>query len=166
MWIVAKIKNNNIETFKKEFSKKVFIENIQFYEPKFICKIFSKGKKIEKKKLLLENYIFCKHENFEKLNLKNLQFIKGLQFFLDGYAYSQKSIVDFIETCKTHEDDKGLIKNSFFKLILTGKGRFISGPFKNLVFDLIKKNKNNLKISVGNFLFTVSDEVKYIYRPV
>ena len=42
MWIVAKIKNNNIETFKKEFSKKVFIENIQFYEPKFICKIFYK----------------------------------------------------------------------------------------------------------------------------
>ena len=166
MWIVAKIKNNNIETFKKEFAKKVFEKNIQFYEPSFIYKYFSKGKEIEKKKHLLENYVFCKHEKFSELNLKRFKFIKGLQFFLDGHTYSQQSIINFIETCKSHEDKNGLIKNSFFKIILTDKGKFVSGPFKNLVFDLIKKNKNSLKISAGNFLLTVSDKVKYIYRPI
>ena len=46
---------------------------------------------------------------------------------------------------------------------LKNKGKFISGPFKNFIFDLIKKNKKNLKISVGNFLLTVSDKTKNIY---
>ena len=166
MWIVAKIKNNNFKIFQKEFSKKLKENNIIFYEPAYACKNFFKGKIIEKKRSLLENYVFCKHEYFKKIDTKNLQFIKGLQFFLDGYLFSQKEINNFIETCKYHEDQNGLIKSSFFKEELKNKGKFISGPFKNFVFDLIKKNKKNLKISVGNFLLTVSDKTKNIYRPV
>ena len=115
---------------------------------------------------MLENYIFCKHEYFSDFNKNSFKFVKGLQFFLEGNLYSQKNINNFIEICKLHEDENGLIKNSFFKKILKNKGKFISGPFRNLIFDLVKKNKNNLKISVGNFLFTVSDKFKYIYRPV
>jgi len=166
MWIVAKIKNNNSEIFKNDFSKKILKRDIIFYEPKYTCRTYSKGKKIERTKSLLENYIFCKHEYFSEFNKNSFKFVKGLQFFLEGNMYSQKDINNFIEICKLHEDENGLIKNSFFKKILKNKGKFISGPFRNLIFDLVKKNKNNLKISVGNLLLTVSDKFKYIYRPV
>ena len=165
MGIVAKIKKNNIEIFKKELSKKFIKEKIIFYEPKFIYNFYSKGNKFEKQKSLLENYIFCNHEIFKKFNIANLNYTKGLHFFLNGCESSQKSIINFIKICKVHEDDKGFIQNSFFKDVLGAKGKFISGPFKNLIFDLIKKNNNSLKISIGGFLFTVSDKVKYIYRP-
>lgn len=166
MWIVAKIKNNNSEIFKNELSKKTSKKDIIFYEPKYTYELYSKGKKIEKTKSLLENYIFCKHECFLNLSTNSLKFIKGLQFFLDGNFSSQKEINNFIKICKLHEDENGLIKNSFFKRFLTYKGKFVSGPFRNLIFDLIKKNNNDLKISIGNFLVTVSDKFKYIYRPV
>ena len=166
MWIVAKIKNNNAEIFKKEFLKKFSDKKVVFYEPKFICTTYFKGKKILKKKSLLENYMFCKHETFKKINLNSLKFTKGLSFFLDGCVYSQESINNFINNCRSHEDNSGFIQNSFFKIIVDTKGKFISGPFKNLVFNIIKKNNNNLKISIGKFFFTVSDKIKYIYRPV
>ena len=166
MWIVAKIKNNSFNLFKKEFSKKFIGEKITFYYPKFVCSTFSNGKKIERQISLLENYIFCKSEKFEKFNIKNFQFIKGLNFFLDGHSCSQRNIDDFVKICKLHEDKKGFIDNSFFKNCINTKGKFISGPFKNLIFETIKKNKNNLKISIGSFLFTVSDKANCIYRPV
>ena len=38
---------------------------------------------------------------------------------------------------------------------LKNKGKFISGPFKNLVFDIIEKHKNVLKIQTGNFTTTI-----------
>jgi hypothetical protein len=165
MWIVAKIKKNNSEIFKKEFIKKIS-SNIVFYEPKYIYNSFIKGKKILKKKLLLENYIFCKHDNFDKVNIKHLQFIKGLSFFLDGHLFSQNCISDFINNCKSYEDDEGNIKSIFFKKIVSTKGKFISGPFKDIIFKIIKKNKNNLLISFDNIVTTVSDKVDCIYRPV
>tara|TARA_X000001036_G_C20560234_1_gene758137 strand:+ start:563 stop:1063 length:501 start_codon:yes stop_codon:yes gene_type:complete len=166
MWIVAKIKNNNIEIFKKEFSKKFINDEVFFYQPEFIREINTNGKKLEKKYSLLENYIFCKSNKFEKIDLKSLQYVKGLNFILSGHAYSQENINEFIKFCKSHEDKNGYIQNSFFKLCICTKGKFISGPFQNMIFDIIKKNRKNLKISIGNFLFTVSDKVKHIYRPV
>ena len=115
---------------------------------------------------MLENYIFCKHECFFKPKYELFKIYKRASIFLDGNFSSQKEINNFIKICKLHEDENGLIKNSFFKRFLTYKGKFVSGPFKNLIFDLIKKNNNDLKISIGNFLVTVSDKFKYIYRPV
>ena len=109
MWIVAKVKNNSFNLFKKEFSKKFIGEKITFYYPKFVCSTFSNGKKIERQISLLENYIFCKSEKFEKFNIKNFQFIKGLNFFLDGHSCSQRNIDDFVKICKLHEDKKGFI---------------------------------------------------------
>ena len=46
------------------------------------------------------------------------------------------------------------------------KGRFISGPFSNLVFDILEKQNNKLKILIGNIVTTISDNKNYIYRPV
>ncbi len=166
MWIVAKIKNNNFKIFEREFSKKFINEKIVFYYPKIKSNSYFNGKKIEKHISLLENYVFCKCEKFQSINLKSYQFIKGLNFFLEGHSFSQNNIDHFIKFCKLHEDRNGFIDNSFFKNCLSEKGKFISGPFKDLIFETIKKNKKNLKISIGSFLFTVSDKNNCIYRPV
>jgi hypothetical protein len=165
MWIVAKVKKNNSEIFKEEFKKKIKT-NIMFYEPKYIFSTYVKGKKILKKKLLLENYVFCEHDNFSKIDIKHLQFIKGLSFFLDGHLFSQNSIREFINKCKSYEDDNGNVRSLFFKKIVSTRGKFISGPFKNIIFEIIKKNKNNLVISFDNIVTTVSDKIDCIYRPV
>ena len=52
MWIVAKIKKNNIEIFKKEFSKKFINDEVFFYQPEFIREININGRKLEKKHLV------------------------------------------------------------------------------------------------------------------
>ena len=41
--------------------------------------------------------------------------LKDYNFFLDGYLFSQKEINNFIETCKYHEDQNGLIKVVFLR---------------------------------------------------
>ena len=46
------------------------------------------------------------------------------------------------------------------------KAQFISGPFTNMVFEILKKEKNNLKIIIGNVVTTISNNANYLYRPV
>ena len=82
MWIVAKIKNNNSEIFKNDFSKKILKRDIIFYEPKYTCRIYSKGKKIERTKSLLENYIFVNTSIFQILIKILLNSLKDFSFFL------------------------------------------------------------------------------------
>ena len=50
--------------------------------------------------------------------------------------------------------------------MITKKAKFISGPFKNMMFEILTKQKNNLKIIVGNVVTTISDSSNYLYRPV
>ena len=54
----------------------------------------------------------------------------------------------------------------FFKTILTKKAKFVSGPFANMVFDIIEKQKKKLKIIVGNIVTVVPDNKNYLYQPV
>ena len=104
------------------------------------------------------NYIFCYHEKFSKSNIINeIQFIKGLQYFLKGHVQNQREIKEFIEYCKSFENKDGYIMSAFFKRVIQNKGQFISGPFTNMMFEIIEKQKNKLKILVGNIITTVSD---------
>ena len=41
--------------------------------------------------------------------LNNLQFSRGLKYFLQGFLSSQKEIEFFINRCKTLENEKGYI---------------------------------------------------------
>jgi len=50
--------------------------------------------------------------------------------------------------------------------MITKKAKFISGPFTNIMFEILKKQKNNLKIIVGNVVTTISDNSNYLYCPV
>ena len=115
MWTVAKIKIKNLNTFKKDLSEKIG-NDIKFYHPKIeYYKYF--GDKVKRfEKLILENYIFCYHEKFKKTSFVNeVKFLKGLEYFLKGYNQNQNNIIKFIKYCKTFENEKGYLTQSFFK---------------------------------------------------
>ena len=165
MWVVAKIKIKNLNTFKKDLSEKIG-NDVKFYHPKIeYHKYF--GDKVEKfEKFILENYIFCYHEKFKIPRfVSKVRFLKGLEYFLDGYNQSQNNIIKFIECCKTYEDERGYLTQSFFKTIITKKAIFISGPFTNMIFEILEKQKNKLKILVGNIVTTIPNKTNYLYCP-
>ena len=166
MWIVAKIKSKELDIFKDNLINK-FDKNIEFYYPKieYIRYFGNQTKKFEKR--LLENYIFCYHEEFNKVNSTNkARFLRGLEYFLIGYSHNQNEIIGFIEYCKAFENKDGYLKPVFFKNMITKKAKFISGPFTNMVFEIIERKKNNLKILIENIVTTISDKKNYLYRPV
>ena len=166
MWVVAKVNIKKISTFRKNLSDKVG-NDIKFYQPKLEYHKYY-GNKVKKfKKFILENYIFCYHQNFkENSSINQIRFVKGLEYFLDGHIHSQNQILKFINYCKSFEDDKGYLTQSFFKKMVSKKAKFISGPFTNMVFEIVEKQKKGLKILVGNIVTTISDKNKYLYRPV
>ena len=165
MWVVAIIKRKEIGIFKESFIKNAG-RDIQFYCPKIQYHHYFGNKLKIIEKFVLENYIFCYHSNFQQSNFINsLKFLKGLKYFLDGSHQNQNEIVKFIKYCKSFENNKGYLTQSFFKNIITKKAKFISGPFTNMMFEILEKKKNNLKIIVGNVVTTISDKANYLYRP-
>jgi len=166
MWVVAKIKKREIGIFKEELIKKAG-KDIQFYCPKIEYHQYFNNKVHRLEKFVLENYIFCYHTNFSKsIFMNKLRFIKGLKYFLNGYCQNQNEIIKFIKHCKHSENNKGYLTQTFFKSIITKKAKFISGPFTNMFFKILEKQKNKLKIVVGNVVTTISDNSNYLYRPV
>ena len=166
MWTVAKIKIKNLNTFKKNLAEKMG-DDIKFYYPKVeYHKYF--GNKVKRfEKLILENYIFCFHKKFKESNsISKIKFLKGLEYFLEGYNQNQNNIIKFIEYCKTCENEKGYLTQTFFHTMITKKAKFISGPFANMIFEILKKQKNKLKILVGNIVTTIPNKKNYLYRPV
>jgi len=67
---------------------------------------------------------------------------------------------------KFHENEKGYLEQSFFKTIIRKKAKFISGPFTNMIFEILEKQKNKLKILVGNIVTTIPNKTNYLYRPI
>ena len=166
MWVVAKIKIKNLNVFKKDLVKKVG-SDIEFYQPKIEYHRYF-GDKIKRfEKLILENYIFCYHERFQKSSFVNqVKFLKGLEYFLHGYNLNQNNIIKFIKYCKSFENEKGYLTQSFFKTIIAKKAQFISGPFTNMIFEILEKQKNKLKILVSNIVMTIPNSANYLYRPI
>tara|TARA_B100001057_G_C22846965_1_gene949453 strand:- start:661 stop:1158 length:498 start_codon:yes stop_codon:yes gene_type:complete len=164
MWITAKVKKDYSEIFKRDLNK--IDKKVIFYEPKFSLKSKIKGKWVSKHKPLLEGYIFCKLDKLkDKIDLNKYLYTRGLKYFLDGNKIDQNEIADFILKCKKFEDENGFIKNIFFKSIIKNKGKFLSGPFKNLVFKIIEKRSNKFKISFGNYSIMVDENSSNFYQP-
>ena len=165
MWIVANIKSKEINVFKKELKIKLN-DKIKFYYPKILYKKYFNNKIITKEKPILENYIFCFNPKFSDCKiLVNLKYCKGLKYFLNNHPIDQQNILKFINNCKKFENDKGFLLPDFINSILKNKGKFISGPFKNLIFEIIEKHKKNLKIKIGNFITTINCN-KYLLQPI
>ena len=152
--------------FKKNLIDKFGCQT-KFYSPKIQYQRYTRNKLQRFEKLILENYIFCYHQKFnEKKSICEARFIKGLEYFLNGYYQNQNEIIEFIRYCKCSENSNGYLTQAFFKTIITKKAKFISGPFTNMMFEIVNKQKNKLKIIVGNVVTTISDNSNYLYRPV
>ena len=164
--MVAKIKAKNSNIFKKDLKEKMGTD-IKFYQPKIEYHKYY-GKKVKRfEKFILENYIFCYHNKFKESHyIIEIRFSKGLKYFLDGHSQNQNQIVKFIEYCKSYENEYGYLTQSFFKTIITKKAKFISGPFTNMIFEILDKQKTKIKILVGNIVTTISNKANYLYRPI
>ena len=166
MWTVAKFKRKELNVFKEKMIEK-FGQDIKFYCPKIEHSKYFKNKIKKFERLLLANYIFCYHSKFTKSSTINeLRFLKGLEYFLGGHEQSQNEIIKFIKNCKSFENKEGYLTSAFFKNILSKKAQFISGPFTSMMFEIIERQKNKLKILLGNIVTTISDKNNYLYRPI
>jgi|TARA_B100001964_G_C14099079_1_gene538454 hypothetical protein len=165
MWIVAKIKIKELYTFKKKLTEKCD-KNIKFYCPKIVRHKYFRNKIKKFEKPILENYVFCHHVKFKEAGvIGKMKYLKGLVYFLNGCEKNQNELIKFIEYCKSFENSDGYLMSTFFKNVIKNRGQFLSGPFTNMMFEIIAKQKNKLKIAVDNIVMTVSDN-KYLYRPI
>ena len=156
MWIVAKIKTNNLNIFISEMKKK--IKDIKIYYPKILCK--------KKHQNILGDYIFCYHNKFKDNFHSHFKYIRGLIYFLEKNKCNQDDLLNFIKYCNINEDSDGFLKSSFLKKKISGNGQFINGPFSNYLFEVAAKEKNKLKVFIGNFKINISDKNNILYQKI
>ena len=147
MWIVVKYKTNCLNFFKKELNKKLNMR-IDFYSPKLKLNKICKSKTLAFKELkLLGDYILCYHPSFSNKKILNqIQNIRGLKYILEGYTNCQKEIIDFVNKCKSNENEEGFIKQTFFGFELEKNMKFLNGPFSNMIFKIIEVQKRKIQI--------------------
>ena len=155
MWIVAKYKPNEFRILKESFFK-ILGEMPEFYNPKIKYERYIKNKLKVFEKKILDNYVICKHDKFRDHTLVNvLKSSRGLIYFLNGYESNQKELNNFVKLCKSYEDEGGFLKQNFFKT-KKNKAKFISGPFTQMIFDIIEDKRTKLKILINNMNMTIS----------
>ena len=165
MWAVLKIDKKNLAVLKNDFVNKLG-KDVEFYIPKLKLKKFFKKKKYIREISLIGDYLLCFHKDFSKSSvLASLKYCKGLKYFLTDFLNSQNDIEQFISKCKENEDENGFIKSTFFDFKKNIKYQFISGPFTNMIFNIIQENKLSIKAIIGNYAATVSKD-QNLFRPV
>ena len=163
MWIIIKFKQNQFYTLKQEFKKKLEIEP-NFFFPKLKLQKIKKNRLISYVSPLLGDYIFCFHPKFSNENiLRNVNYLKGVKFLLNGFRNYQKDIPNFIKRCRSSEDENGYIKQTFFNFVAIDKIKFLSGPFTNIIFKIMKRQKDSMKVSDGNVNISFSAE-RYLFE--
>ena len=165
MWTVLKFDKKNIQSLKKDFSDKLG-HGLKFYMPKIQLKKFNKRNIILSEKLILGDYLFCFHQKFSKKSiLSTLKYAKGLKYILDDFLSSQNEIEKFIKKCQENEDENGYVNPSFFDFENQKDYEFMSGPFSNLIINIISQNKLSINALIGNYRITVSKKDNLV-RPV
>tara|TARA_B100001029_G_C15059435_1_gene457108 strand:- start:2676 stop:3176 length:501 start_codon:yes stop_codon:yes gene_type:complete len=166
MWIVVKYKFNELNILKDRL-KEMLGNEPEYFMPKIkYTKIVKKKYKILQK-FLLEGYLIFFHEKFDNNNIINaLKNTRGVSYVLDGFRNNQHEILCFVNKCKSFEDKNGFIKQDFFDYKNFKKGKFISGPFTNLVFDILSKNSDKIEILIGKYKSTIFKNSAILYRPI
>lgn len=162
MWTVIKIDLKKIGILKQDLSKKIGNDS-KFFEPLYLIEKYRNKKIIKFKKNLFGNYIFCYNKKFEKKSyLEILKYIKGLKSLLYPNKKDQNEILNLIKRCKEFENKMGYIDQNYFYKYLNDKLEIFEGPLRNMVFNVLEKNKNSVSISFGNFKANVSN--KFIWK--
>ena len=165
MWAIIKVDKKKISFFKNEIKNKLGKESI-IYSPKLLIKKITKNKLQKKEYEILGDYLFCYHENFNKINfLKQLNFIRGVKYFLNGFQICQNEIEKFIDRCKNLEDKSGYISQSLYEEEVNKYYKFSSGPFVDKIFKIVQLQKNKIDILMGNLKTTVNKE-EFLFSPI
>ena len=115
----------------------------------------------------MEGYVICFHSKFNnKEIINNLKYARGLKYILEGFKNSQEEILNFINRCKNFEDKEGFITQEFFSDEYFTRGKFVSGPFTNLIFEVLTKNSDKIEILIGKYKTTISKKSNFLYRPI
>jgi len=155
MWIVAKYDKKKANFFFEDLKKKLK-DKVVIYNPKVKIEKFCGKKLISKELNILGDYIFCFNPKFANQKiLNNLQFTKGLKYFLSGFCKSQKEIKEFIKKCKKSENENGFISADFFDIKINKKYEFNNGPLTNLIFQVLEVQKTKFKILMGDKIATI-----------
>ena len=166
MWIVFNYKIKEINTLKENL-KKILGNAPDYFIPQVkYQKILGNKFKIIKKNLL-EGYLICYDQKFKDKNIiNNLKFVKGLNYIIDGYKSNQDEIILFIKECKKFQSSEGFLTQGFFENSNFSKGKFVSGPFTNLVFDMISKNSKKTEMLIGKYKTIISKNSNFLYLPI
>ena len=166
MWIVLKYKKKEFGFLKQDF-KKMLGDLPLIFRPKFKYQKLVKNKLQFLEKDILDDYLICYHGKFQNINtLTVLKNLRGLKYFLADSKINQKEIIKFIDYCKKNQDVDGYIKQTFFEFSNMKKGMFLSGPFTNMIFNVIKNQRNKLKVLIGRVTTTITKNSNYLFRPV
>ena len=166
MWAVIKYKKDEYNILSKTIKEKLG-EVTKFYNPKLIYYKIFKNKKRKIESNLLGNYVFCYFEGFkDKKTISKINNVKGLEYVLEGYNCYQTQITKFINLCKDNENENGGIKQSFFSDSEFKKIKFLSGPFSNLIFDVVERKKDKIKLSLGGIKTTINMDSENLFSPV
>jgi len=150
MWTIIKSNKKKINFLKKDFTKNLGNDFV-IYNPKILVEKYKKNKLIKKEFDLLGDYLFCFHKKFHSPStIRNLKFSRGLKYFLNGFIQSQNEIENFVMKCKNAENDNGYISKNFVQLNLNTKYKFMSGPFSEKIFEVVRFQKNTIDIFLGN----------------
>jgi hypothetical protein len=165
MWTVVKIDKKKLQLLKEDF-KKYLGNSSEFYIPKMVIQKFVKNKLYQKEIEILGDYVFCYNINLTNKNtIDNLKFSRGLKYFLSGAHEFQKDINEFIQHCKSSENDKGFIIENLFEIKINSTYKFMTGPFVEKIFQIINYQKGKLRILIGN-LHTTIEPKEHLFRPV
>ena len=167
MWAIIKFDKKSFPFFKEEISKALG-KNCKFYKPQLILQKYKNNKIINHKIDLLNDYVFCYDEKFKNKEIfKHLKYIKGLKYFLEGFRSSQNEITNFINYCKSLENNNGFITKNFFDnyINISRDYKFLSGPFLNKIFKVISIQRNKIRILVGELNTTIRKD-QFLFNPV
>ena len=157
MWIIIKIKKLKEKSILKKSLIDFLGSDLELYSPKIFVEKNDKNKIIKKDFFILGNYLLVKHKKFvNESMISRIKYLRGLDYILPGFKNSQIEIEKFIDRCKTHEDGSGYLMQEFFKFVLGEKLRFNSGPFTNFISEIVRIQKNKIKVLVGNYTLSIN----------
>jgi len=172
--ILFKIRHQIFELYIRSLLIKKIKDLLRKIIPNFLFDYFNKIK-IEKYKKnksdsmeidILGDNIFCYHQslNCQKI-LNQLQYRKGLNYFLKGFKQYQVDITEFIKKFKSLENKEGYVSKSFFNLNINSYYKFTTGPFTEQIFKIIEIQKNRIDIILGKLKTTINYK-DFLFSPL
>ncbi len=165
MWAVIKFDKKKFTLLKNDLSNKLG-NDLKFYVPKISIKKFVNNKLKKKEINVLGDYMFCFHKRLSnKEFLKIINYSRGLKYILNGHREFQNEISDFVNKCRYAEDENGYLKQNFFDIDIRKTYKFISGPFTDKIFTIIKIQQSKIDILLGNLKTTVKKQ-EFLFNPI